>query len=170
MTSISVERPTVAIEPEQGTFLGPMKQRKLEKVKDLITTQHLITAEPTETLDKVLTLLIENGKRHLPILTKTGELVGIVSERDLRMVTCSPDLDHVNLQHAMEQLSEKKVDSIMSKGVYTVDEDDSIVQAVKIMRVSKVGGLPVMRAQKVVGIVTHTDCLDHLIRILEPYN
>jgi predicted transcriptional regulator len=51
----------------------------------------------------------------------------------MRMVLSSPNLDHVNVEHALQQLNQRTVDSAMSKSVFTVDEDDLVVEAVKIM-------------------------------------
>ncbi len=73
----------------------------------------------------------------------------------------------------------------MKAGVVTVESNAPIIEAVKLMRVSKVGGLPVLENGTLVGICTRSDLLDHLyvfsphllsysnifyyrIRILEP--
>jgi CBS domain-containing protein len=135
--------------------------------------QTLLTIEPGRTLDRALHMMVSNNIRHLPVVTKhTGELVGIISERDLRLASVSPILEKdMKLEEAMKKLSEHKVSECMSTNIHTVNENDTILVAAKLMRVSKRGALPVMSAtnpKKIVGIITRIDMLDHLIRILEP--
>jgi CBS domain-containing protein len=58
----------------------------------------------------------------------------------------------------------------MAKSVITVDDDATIVEAAKLMRVADIGAVPVLKkgTQELIGICTRTDLVDHLIRIMEP--
>ena len=135
-----------------------------------------MTIEPNRTLDRALQMMTFQNIHHLPVVTKhTRELVGLISERDLRLASASPLFDQgMKSDEVMKKLSEHKVSECMSKSVYTVTEDDSILTAAKLMRVSKRGALVVLSgnsggaSKKVVGIITRVDLLDQLIRELEP--
>merc|ERR1711879_841853 len=106
----------------------------------------------------------------LPVVDSNNptKVVGIVTERNLRLAADSPFLEE-SAQEVLEHLAKHKVGEIMRSSVTTVTDDASIVEAAKIMRVSNVGGVPVLDKQgQLVGIITRTDMIDHLIRVLEP--
>jgi CBS domain-containing protein len=63
---------------------------KFDSVSSLIKDKKLITIEASNNLEVALSLMIDNDVRHLPVVTKhTGELVGIISERDVRLAANS---------------------------------------------------------------------------------
>jgi acetoin utilization protein AcuB len=137
--------------------------------------QRLITIKDDQTLEKALILMLKYNIRHLPVVdhTNTDKLVGIITERDLRLAAASPVIDpDLDLKEMMRILSEHKVSEVMQPVLYTVTEDESILAACKIMRLSKRGSLPILQkdTEKLMGIITQTDLLDHLIRVLEPLN
>jgi len=90
--------------------------------------------------------------------------------RDIRLVIGSPLIHKdMDIKAEIDEFSKQLASAIMTKSVITVRESDPIVQAAKMMRVSRVGALPIVDdADNVVGIVTRTDMLDQLIRITEP--
>jgi CBS domain-containing protein len=141
-------------------------------VRDLITHQRLITITKGESLDKALLLMLKYDIRHLPVVNADSQdVVGIITERDLRLAAASPVIDpEIDIKQMVHLLQEHKVEECMSPSIYTASEDDSILGAAKIMRLSKRGALPVTESgsSKLIGIVTQTDMLDHLIRVLEP--
>ncbi len=71
--------------------------------------------------------------------------MGIVSDRDLRLAANSPFL-HSSAAEIMEELSHHKIGEVMRTAVVTIEEDATIVEAAKMMRVRNVGGLPVMNS------------------------
>jgi len=56
----------------------------------------------------------------------------------------------------------------MNRSVITLDPDDRLVDAAKILRLSHISQAPVTNQGKLVGMLSRTDLLDHLIRVLEP--
>jgi acetoin utilization protein AcuB len=60
-----------------------------------------------------------------------------------------------------------KVEACMSPAPITVTPDTSVEEAAKLMRDRKMGGLPVMQADRLVGIITETDTLNYFIELLE---
>jgi acetoin utilization protein AcuB len=85
--------------------------------------------------------------RHLPVL-RGGKLEGIVSERDIALVLALPlDPDKLTVEEAM------------SPAPYAVSPDTDIAEVVKRMGEEKLGSVVVVDGDKVVGIVTTTDCL-----------
>jgi acetoin utilization protein AcuB len=94
--------------------------------------------------------------RRIPVVDKHGNLVGIITE--LQLLKASPSdattLDAFEMRGMMEKV---KIESLMSRQVITVSEDTPIEEAARIMAEKKIGGLPVVKDGKVVGIITETD-------------
>jgi CBS domain-containing protein len=94
----------------------------------------------------------------------------MVTDRDIRLWTSSPTIHHTMEQQMAEWHQLKVGECMHNEAMVTVEEDTPILEAVKLIRVSGVGGLPVTEgdSMKIVGICTRTDLIDHLIRVLEP--
>lgn len=133
-----------------------------------IMTPDPITARADTPLDEALDLMLSNDVRRLPVVDGEERLIGFISDRDLRLATNSPFLQETP-DEVIENLAQHTVDEIMRTALHTVEADEPIVEAAKLIRVARVGGLPVLNEDELlVGIITRTDLIDHLIRILEP--
>ena len=96
---------------------------------------------------------------------KDGKLVGIVSDRDL--LNASPSSATTLSVWEMNYLISKvTVKQVMSKKVITVNRDTPIEEAARIMADNKLGGLPVMDAGRVVGIITETDLFKVFLELM----
>jgi acetoin utilization protein AcuB len=95
--------------------------------------------------------------RHLPIL-QGGRLVGIISDRDIRLALPSPatSLSVWEVRHLLDKLT---VGEVMTYFVMTTTPDCPVTEAVGRMLGHKVGSLPVVVDRQVVGILTRTDVL-----------
>jgi len=124
-----------------------------------------ITVTEDTPVDEALKLMRDKKVRRLPVLDKKGELVGIVSEKDLLYVSPSPatSLSIFEIHYLLSQL---KVGEIMTRDVITVSEYTPLEEAARIMDDNKIGGLPVMRDGKLVGIVTESDLFKTFVEIL----
>jgi acetoin utilization protein AcuB len=103
-----------------------------------------VTVEPQETLADAKREMDSSGFRRLPVL-EHGELVGIITDRDLR-------------QH-LGQLEHTHVGAVMVKQVVTAKPHMLLDQAANLMVKHKIGGLPVVERGKVVVIITAIDML-----------
>jgi acetoin utilization protein AcuB len=103
--------------------------------------------------------------RRLPVL-QDGRLVGIITDRDLRLATNSPLVlqDKWYSDFIQESI---KVKSCMTVDPMTISPEASVIEATKLMRAHKFGGLPVVEDDNLVGMITVTDLLDFLIHLLE---
>ncbi len=109
--------------------------------------------------------LIRREKVHrLPVLDKHKKLVGIVSEKDLLYAAPSPATT-LNVYEMGELLYKLKVESIMTKKVITITEDTLLEDAARILVDNDIGGLPVMRDDHLVGIVTESDIFKLFIEL-----
>jgi acetoin utilization protein AcuB len=111
-----------------------------------------------------LNLMKREHIRRTPVV-KDGKLVGIVSDKDLLNASPSPATT-LSIWEINYHLSKITVEEIMTKEVITVSEDTPIEQAARIMADNKIGGLPVMRDGKVVGIITETDLFKLFLELL----
>jgi acetoin utilization protein AcuB len=96
--------------------------------------------------------------RHLPVVDRDRKLVGIVTDRDLRQVLFAPSV-HARLGAVAAALETLTVDDIMTRGVLTVRPGTEIREAARLMHERKIGALPVVEADRVVGILTESDVL-----------
>ena len=127
----------------------------LMRVKDIMT-QNPVIVSPLDNIQSPFQVLINDGIHQVPVVTE-GELVGIVTDRDLR-IALSEDISDPNL----------KIGSVMSKNPVSVTDDLKIVEAAKIIRKRRFNALPVISKKgELVGIVTVRDILDGLINLFE---
>ena len=132
-------------------------------VKNRMTTE-VITLDPDQTLLKAMTLIQQKRIRHLPVV-KAGKVVGIVTERDVRKAGASDSssLSVFELNYLMDQI---KVSNFMTKKVITVAPDEPIEAAAKLIYDHKIGALPVVDQNQLVGLITKSDILETFIEVL----
>lgn len=128
---------------------------KNELVKDWMTPNP-ITVSPDVTLPDAHALLKEYGIRRLIVVDADQQVVGIVSDRDVREAQPSDatTLSSYELNYLLAKLT---ISRIMSKNVLTVAPETSIGEAARLMLEKKIGGLPVLENNRVVGIITESD-------------
>ncbi|MFQ6111506.1 MAG: CBS domain-containing protein [Nitrospinota bacterium] len=132
-------------------------------VKNRMSTD-LVTISPEDNYRAAKELIEKNHIHHL-LVTEGGELVGIITDRDIREAGPS---DATSLEiHEMKGLLEKlKVKEIMTKDVVTVTPDTPLKEAAEKLYNGGFHSLPVMEGKKPIGIITSTDFLKVLIDIL----
>jgi acetoin utilization protein AcuB len=124
----------------------------------------VISAAPDLPILEALNLIKRERIRRTPVVEK-GQLVGIVSEKDL--LHASPSAATTLSVWEMNYLLSKiTVKEVMTKQVLTVTVDTPIEEAARLMADNKIGGLPVMRDGKVVGIITETDLFKIFLEML----
>ncbi|CAG1772844.1 A-adding tRNA nucleotidyltransferase [uncultured bacterium] len=133
-------------------------------VKDLMTGAP-ITITGGVTVIEALNLMKEKSVRRLPVLSKDGQLVGIVSEKDLLYASPSP-VTSLNVWEVKEMLHLLTVNKIMSTKVITIDKDAPLEDAAVLMSANKISGLPVLGGKSLVGIITETDLFKAFLRLL----
>jgi acetoin utilization protein AcuB len=128
-------------------------------------SRHPLIVSPDAPVDAALKRMREEKVRRFPVVDHDGELVGIISEKDLLYAAPSPatSLSIYELHYLYSRIT---VEQVMTRDVITVEETDPLEEAARIMVDNKVGGLPVMREGKLVGIITETDIFKTFMEML----
>ncbi|MGE5461772.1 MAG: CBS and ACT domain-containing protein [Syntrophothermus sp.] len=124
----------------------------------------VISVSPDVPINDVLAMFRKEHIRRAPVI-KNGKLVGIVSERDLLNATPS-SVTTLSIWELNYLISKVTVKDVMAKEVITVDQDTPIEEAARIMADKKIGGVPVVSAGKVVGIITETDLFKIFLELM----
>lgn len=114
------------------------------------------TVDVTTPLADAYAQLHDHDIRHLPVLDD-GALAGIVTDRDLRYATSA--------LHPSPFASDARVAEVMTANPVTAAPLDPVEEAAHVMRARRIGALPVVDGDELVGIVTVTDLLDAIIRL-----
>jgi len=142
------------------------------QVKDVMTTD-VISVEPDDTVLKAAQLMLQNRISGLPVVDRVGVLVGIVTEGDfLRRGELGTErqrpkwLEFIvgpgRLAEEYVHASGRKVGEIMTPDPCTVAEDDALEAVVELMERRHIKRLPVMRGERVVGIVSRANLMHAL--------
>ena len=126
--------------------------------------RNVITGTPHMSHHEALDLLRKNKIERLPVLDGK-RLVGIVCEEDLLSTAPSPATT-LSVYEIYTLLDKLTLDKIMIRPVIVVGPDCPLVDAAQIMLQRKIGCLPVMDGEELVGIITQTDVLRILVEIL----
>ena len=133
-------------------------------VKERMTKQP-ITSSPEMPVADALALMRERKIRRLPVVDHGGQLVGIVSDRDLLEASPSPATS-LSVWEITYLLSKITVKSVMTTKLITVTPDEPLENAARIMADNKIGGLPVLENGALVGIITETDVFKVFVELL----
>ena len=122
-------------------------------------THPVITVSPETPIHDVLVMFKKEHIRRAPVI-KGGKLVGIVTENDL--LNASPStVTSLSVWEMHYLISKVTIKQVMTKKVKTINVGTPIEEAARLMADLKIGGMPVLRDGKVVGMITKT----HLFKI-----
>jgi len=116
------------------------------KARDIMTTD-VVTVELDDTVDYAVSLLVKHRISGLPVLDKAGSLVGIISEFDLLGLICDSRTEKDQVCH------------YMSTELCKVVENDNWVSVADTFRLNHIRRLPVVRDDKLVGIIARHDLM-----------
>lgn len=108
------------------------------QAKDIMT-RDVVTVTPATSVKALAKLLIQNQITGVPVVDKNGKIVGIVSDADI------------------VSKKARQVKSIMTGEVISVGEETPVEKIARLMTVHKLKRVPVIRGDKVVGIVSRAD-------------
>jgi len=111
-----------------------------------------------------LALFKKEHIRRAPVL-KDGKLIGIISDKDLLNATPS-QVTSLSVWEMNYMLSKITVKEVMTRKVLTVQADTPIEEVARLMADNKIGGVPVMKADKVVGMITETDLFKIFLELM----
>ena len=124
----------------------------------------VIYISPDLPINEALNLMKRERIRRTPVV-QDGKLVGIVSDKDLLNASPSPATS-LSVWEMNYLLSKITVKDVMTRKVLTVSENTPIEEAARIMADNKIGGMPVMKDDKVTGIITETDLFKVLLEMM----
>ncbi|AOT71699.1 CBS domain-containing protein [Geosporobacter ferrireducens] len=147
------------------------------KAKDIMNRQ-IITVTEEMTVDETARILLDNKISGVPVVDEQNKVIGIVSETDLiyrekhlHIPSFISILDGViflestkELEYQVRKMAAFKVKDVMTKKVLTIHEDTELEDIVDKIVEKKINRLPVIDSEgKLVGIVTRSDILRHII-------
>ncbi|WP_376791330.1 CBS domain-containing protein [Thermoflexus sp.] len=130
-----------------------------------IMTPNPVTVRPDDPLGVAVEKMRARRCRRLPVV-EGDRLVGIITDRDVRLALNSPLVLHERREDRL-LLEHVPVRACMTPDPITVSPDTPVIEVVRLMRDHKFGGVPVVEEGRLVGIITETDLMDLLIRLLE---
>ena len=125
-----------------------------------IMIKDVITLKPNDTVEEAVRIMRENKIRHLPIVTSTNEVVGIITDRDLKEIVPSILSEIKNLD-----IYQTSLDKVMTRNPILAHPMDFVEESALIFYHKKIGALPIVSNNKLIGILTETDLLYKYIEL-----
>jgi CBS domain-containing protein len=126
------------------------------RVRDIMGTK-LVTIAASDRMSTAEDIMTLGHVRHMPVV-QGGRLVGVVSERDLLRASLSVFSRHRDAERRAF-LHVVEIARVMSTPPIVVGPDATIEEAARIMAERKIGCLPVVDGEKLIGMLTETDVL-----------
>ncbi len=136
-----------------------------ERVREIMETK-LVTISASERLSMVEDIMTLGRVRHMPVV-QGGRLVGVVSERDLLRASLSVLSEHRDAERRMF-LHVVEISRVMSSPPIVIGPDATIREAALLMADRKIGCLPVVEGDELIGLVTETDVLRWVAGVSAP--
>lgn len=119
-------------------------------------SKDLFTVRPGDVIDLAASLMNWKHIRHVPVEDDSGNLVGIVSHRDL-----------LELLANSAKIDEFSVQDIMRTELVTIPPETSSLEALNLMRTKNIGCLPIIKGEKLIGLITAHDFLSVSAKLFE---
>ena len=145
------------------SLAGGMDDRTAQ---DYMTTK-VFNTTPGTPIESACKIMVRNGLRRIPIIGGEADiskaakkLLGIVTSTDIiRFLNAKEFFDNLNSNAASEILEQTKLSEIMVKDAIVVEPEDSIGEICELFKISNIGGVPVVKDDDVIGIITERDIL-----------
>jgi len=126
---------------------------------------NLVTVSPDTSIFRARELMDARRISQLPVTDGRAHLLGIITDRDLKEAWASPatTLSVHELTYVLQKLT---VANIMTRKVITATPDMTIERAARLIHDNKISALPVIKEDKLVGIITIIDLLEVLLMAL----
>lgn len=124
-----------------------------------VMTSRPATIGPEDSLGDAAGVMLQGGFRHLPVVDVDERVVGMLSERDLR-ARLGTELER--FADAARDLLAELVEDSMRPDPITIASDATVRDALEILEDERVGALPVLDGERLVGIVSYLDLLGYL--------
>jgi len=143
-----------------------------------IMSRDVITVSPEEKVDKAARILVENKISGLPVVDANNHVVGIITEKDLIIraselkvpfyITLFDGIifleNPIRFNNDVKKYIATQVKDAMTRKVFVVEEDTPVSEIVEIMQKRAINRVPVVRNDKLVGIITRNDILKSLVK------
>ncbi len=126
------------------------------RVRDIMQ-EKIVTISDGDTLSTVEDIMTLGHVRHMPVV-HAGKLVGVVSERDLLRASLS-NLTEFGSEQRRAFLTVVEIARVMSTPPIVIEPDAGVQEAARVMAEKKIGCLPVVDGDALVGLLTETDVL-----------
>jgi len=137
------------------------KEKKAAKVRERMS-RNPASVKPEDGLKDAIWKMERGHFRHLPVIDDSGKLIGMLSDRDIRLIR--PSLAFVNKEEAAVQLWSISVQQAAVFDPISVKPETTLREVAELMLRWHVGGFPVVDAQeKLVGMITYTDLLREFV-------
>ena len=136
-----------------GVDWPPMGESRVREIMQ----RKIVTISAGDTLSTVEDIMTLGHVRHMPVVT-AGKLVGVVSERDLLRASLST-LNEFGTAQRRAFLYAVEIARVMSAPPIVIEADQTVEEAAKVMAEHKIGCLPVVDLDELVGMLTETDVL-----------
>lgn len=144
-----------------GAAAQPRKDRKAVKVKEQMS-KNPATVKPEDGLKDAIWKMERGHFRHLPVVDEKEKLVGMLTDRDIRLIR--PSLAIVSKEDAAVQLWSISVQQAAVFDPISVKPETTLKEAAALMMRWHVGGLPVVNDQeRLIGMITYTDILREFV-------
>jgi CBS domain-containing protein len=150
--------------PPASPFVQPGERPRVRpaigsRVRDVMC-EKIVTISADERLSTVEDIMTLGHVRHMPVV-RAGKLVGVVSERDLLRASLS-NLSAFGTEQRRAFLQAVEIKRVMSTPPIVIDPDASVVEAAAVMAEKRIGCLPVLDGERIVGMLTETDVLRYV--------
>lgn len=140
-------------------------------------TRRVLSVTPSDSLESVAHLMLEHRVSGLPVVDAAGAVIGMITEGDLLKRTETGTAPAVSLWRALwlgpRRLAERYVrthgrivEEVMTTGVIAVSEHTPLAEIVALMEARNIRRVPVLKANRLVGIVSRADLLGALARLM----
>jgi CBS domain-containing protein len=170
--AIDAVEPAVVVPLAAYRALEAIRSRGMQKEEGIVIRRvcvrdwmhpNPVTVRTDTTLDEVYRLMQERQIRRVPVV-RDGQLVGILSLGDVRHGLPAAGLSSSG--EARQQAAAPTVESLMTRDVLTIRPDATLREAARLMLENKIGGLPVLQGNDLVGIITESDIFRVLVQEL----
>ena len=145
-------------------------------VKNAMTSKRIIKFLPSDSFGKIVRVLVKGGISGAPVINKKGNLVGVVSEKDLfyklfpseKVFYEDPEyyMDFNRIEEEAVVVRKLKAKDFMTRRLITIGPDEHILKAISMFLKNKIRRLLVVKNGKLVGVVTTNDVYKHFLKVL----